>query len=86
MVLTEKCSGTKPIRNFCAILNAEVEKQAVAFALVTEVARSLPTGLRMHCIVSGSDNGKMYTSRALSVPMTSAEASVPLPSSLLLVV
>ena len=51
-ILTEKCSGTKPIFNlFPAILARVVEKKAAAFALLADVAIRFDTGLRKVCMV-----------------------------------
>jgi hypothetical protein len=55
--LTEKCSGTKPIRNLFVIFEVEVEKQADDFAPLAEAMTALSKGLRKHCIVLLAGNG-----------------------------
>ena len=71
-VLTEKCSGTKPIFNLLsAILALEVEKKAAAFALLAEVAIAVPSGLCRLCMLSWRNNGRDISSRVLTAaPVT----------------
>lgn len=50
-ILTEKCSGTKPIRNLPAILKVDVEKYAAVLALLAEAMSESPSGRLRHCIM-----------------------------------